>query len=810
MAIDPKELTVDYKELLKTTTNQERVSLTQSQKGREILSALTPTELSNIFPDYYKRNSEVSNYLSATSKKYSRGDSSPTSKSEIEKEETRRRGKTSAKPTEKRKDPIITKLEEKIPGFKTEPGAKARLSKEEENIVSELKKGNIKEDDPRISFLKNIDDKTLAGAGIKRNPDTKSYEYVPINITEDDIKKRAGLEASSKIIERGRVVSTASTNISPQQRALLDTIAHGESPDYNTIHGGRKFSDYKWHPGIKGALSTAAGRYQFIKSTWDDTVKEYNIKNPNNPITDFSPQNQDRAALYLAEKDYFRRTKRNLLNDINDPNNVKNIGQSLKIGLGGSGTNTTWQAFQLQNSEHWQKTYENNLKRNLGYANNALAKNATPEQIAVFREKLEQIEEEKRSSILAESQIPKKPPEGISEKVYGELSSAQKQSLWAAIQNDPNILKNIAESNNKPVTAINSEDLIKINFQSKNIEEGAKELKTTTQDALLKFSELEPNTEISSTYRSPDHPIEKRKKAPGAHTKGRAIDISTKNKTKEELSRTIQSLKKAGFNYILLEGSPPHIHAEVRPEQETFNINNLRDGHPTISLDDAKAAAETVTLGSYVRKNKNIENNVVSPIKTETPEKIAEPIPLEKKTFIPSKTEPEPVKAEPIKTEPEPVKADPSVSDIPEFASGGTPTLKSVEAIQNPVLDVTPGSPTEDNIHSKAMKVSTSENLKYEGTQPRIESADVVEGEKNKLRHDIDNKQYTNQIIQKPIEPSRMKNNITSIKENISNLNPTLEYINGPGSMETALKRNDYGNSLPNKRQFSSHLINYN
>ena len=61
----------------------------------------------------------------------------------------------------------------------------------------------------------------------------------------------------------------------PQEAlALLDTIAGTESPDYNTIYGGRKVGSLAWHPGIAvpiqkgpntGKHSTAAGRYQFVE-----------------------------------------------------------------------------------------------------------------------------------------------------------------------------------------------------------------------------------------------------------------------------------------------------------------------------------------------------------------------------------------------------------------------------------------------------------------------------------------------------------------------------------------------------------------
>lgn len=70
---------------------------------------------------------------------------------------------------------------------------------------------------------------------------------------------------------------------------------------YNIMFRGGKIADYKAHPnqrheyidkqGRKG-VSTAAGRYQFIHSTYQETAKKLGI-------TDFSPESQDKVAIAL-------------------------------------------------------------------------------------------------------------------------------------------------------------------------------------------------------------------------------------------------------------------------------------------------------------------------------------------------------------------------------------------------------------------------------------------------------------------------------------------------------------------------------
>lgn len=129
----------------------------------------------------------------------------------------------------------------------------------------------------------------------------------------------------------GRVTQAVNSSLSPNQRALLDTIAGTESPDYNTMYGGKKFDSYAAHPGVAvpissgpnaGRTSSAAGRYQFLGSTWNSQAQKLGLK-------DFSPENQDLAAWDLAATTYKAKTGRDLTADLNDPNQAGGIGQAL-------------------------------------------------------------------------------------------------------------------------------------------------------------------------------------------------------------------------------------------------------------------------------------------------------------------------------------------------------------------------------------------------------------------------------------------------------------------------------------------------
>lgn len=90
----------------------------------------------------------------------------------------------------------------------------------------------------------------------------------------------------------------------PMARRALDIIAASENADYNTTFGGGTFDDFSRHPNIqrkfkqkdgKTSSSGAAGRYQFLKGTWNDLQEKLGLK-------DFSPRNQDIGALALLDQ----------------------------------------------------------------------------------------------------------------------------------------------------------------------------------------------------------------------------------------------------------------------------------------------------------------------------------------------------------------------------------------------------------------------------------------------------------------------------------------------------------------------------
>lgn len=227
--------------------------------------------------------------------------------------------------------------------------------------------GIVSQINPFFSYIQTL----LHPEALPRGPEIQPGGVMPVPQAPDEEAAAMGLEslipgaprqlqpAPPYNFARGGIVSLPLT---PEQRALLDAIAAKESAGkYNVIYGGSTFSDFSDHPGKyvpirsgpnKGLKSSAAGRYQFIESTWDDQAKKLGLK-------DFSPQSQDLAAYNLARENYNRSTGGNLdqVLQSGDPNALAQVGKVL---------NKTWTSLpggieQGTNTSRFVRAYQNAL-----------------------------------------------------------------------------------------------------------------------------------------------------------------------------------------------------------------------------------------------------------------------------------------------------------------------------------------------------------------------------------------------------------------------------------------------------------------
>ncbi len=96
------------------------------------------------------------------------------------------------------------------------------------------------------------------------------------------------------------------------QSRFLQVLSDPESGgSYTLKNGGSHFTDLSHFPeGVgPGGTSTASGRYQFTAEPWGEAQKALGL-------TDFSPASQDRAAWWLADREYRQRTGRVLEADL--------------------------------------------------------------------------------------------------------------------------------------------------------------------------------------------------------------------------------------------------------------------------------------------------------------------------------------------------------------------------------------------------------------------------------------------------------------------------------------------------------------
>lgn len=83
-------------------------------------------------------------------------------------------------------------------------------------------------------------------------------------------------------------------NVQAMLRVIRRGEGTGDADGYRRIFGGQLFTGFTDHPRVtvnrSGYTSTAAGAYQFIVSSWDETKRVMGL-------ADFSPASQDLAAI---------------------------------------------------------------------------------------------------------------------------------------------------------------------------------------------------------------------------------------------------------------------------------------------------------------------------------------------------------------------------------------------------------------------------------------------------------------------------------------------------------------------------------
>ncbi len=155
--------------------------------------------------------------------------------------------------------------------------------------------------DPGIkSFLDRAD--TVAGLQMGQALATPGATRDP-RFMNPTVAQAYGQSADPKPNPGGKLSNWASTNLTPEEQALLRTIRFAEGTDsaagYTTMFTFKQFTDTSRHPRIlnrSGKLvSDAAGAYQYLSTTWQPYADGLQLK-------DFSPESQDRVAHHHVKK----------------------------------------------------------------------------------------------------------------------------------------------------------------------------------------------------------------------------------------------------------------------------------------------------------------------------------------------------------------------------------------------------------------------------------------------------------------------------------------------------------------------------
>lgn len=398
---------------LRQLSVQDRISAAQDREvGQWLLSLLTPSQFVDLFPRYYReRLPDISGFLKAM----------PTTMSASRQkaiEEKLNNTTTGAAAGSNYKAGGWKERYQKDIDEQRRASVSRRdqtptpeLSPEQRKVFEDLKSNPLAADDPRAKMLTNLSENQLKATGIEKykEGDKEFFRRTTKTFSEEETKAYIQREASYG-------GGTVAKDLPVAARKLLDAISIPEGAGkYNTLFGGDKvagvITDFSHHPGINPRTGKSdSGRYQFLKSTWNDVVPRFNKKNPNDPITDFSPRSQDRAAWFLAQERYKRNAGRDLLSDLQS-------GNFNEGALGG-----TW--ISIGKDPNWKSKYYN---PQLSKQTDPITTDYSDKSMQLAREKLARQLERKQMTSLAEFTSAQLPAPGSSEaaQIVGDSTNAQ-------------------------------------------------------------------------------------------------------------------------------------------------------------------------------------------------------------------------------------------------------------------------------------------------------------------------------------------------------------------------------------------------
>lgn len=168
--------------------------------------------------------------------------------------------------------------------------------------------------------------------------------------------KSAVAVSKTRLKARPRYEQRLADRRNPYVQAWLDTLRETEGADYNTMVGGKKFTDLSHYPG------KASGAYQITSETYRDVARETGTE-------DYSPLTQDILAIQnMADKGALEAVKKG---DFNGALKGISKGWASIPGPPASGHETGYYNDAIHHYqrakpyEHVKAIYERNLKKYL-------------------------------------------------------------------------------------------------------------------------------------------------------------------------------------------------------------------------------------------------------------------------------------------------------------------------------------------------------------------------------------------------------------------------------------------------------------
>jgi hypothetical protein len=273
---------------LRKLTARAKIELLKNSRnsyGTMLLSALTPTQLAELFPDYYKKNIDIGGFIAAA-----------TSKRNAQQQQQMEQQISRTVHTEVGKREAETRAR-----GRREKEAEKQLTPEQKAAIEELKKGQIAANDPRLAFLSSLSPEQLknVGVGTVTNKEGKTfYKWLPTesaSLTDDQIKEKMIQVSAGGPLYESIIKAEGTNKYGDPYNTSLGYMKSPKPLTEMTMDEALEWGDKV--RAAQGLNSSAKGAFQIVNTTQREAMKALGFSGDDR----FSAENQRRMALWIAK-----------------------------------------------------------------------------------------------------------------------------------------------------------------------------------------------------------------------------------------------------------------------------------------------------------------------------------------------------------------------------------------------------------------------------------------------------------------------------------------------------------------------------